>query len=35
MTRHLLGRKPYSQCSYEKVITGEAHLQSVLQDEEH
>jgi hypothetical protein len=35
MTRHLSGPKPYSQRNYEKVITGEAHLQSVLQDEEH
>jgi hypothetical protein len=35
MTRHLSDPKPYSQRSYEKVITGEAHLQSILQDEEH
>jgi hypothetical protein len=35
MTRHLSGHKPYSQRSYEKAITGEAHLQFVLQDEEH
>jgi hypothetical protein len=35
MTRHLSGPKPYSQRSYKKVITVEAHLQSVLQDEEH
>ena len=27
------GSKPYAQCSYEKVITGEAHVQAFLQDE--
>jgi len=27
---HLSGSKPFSQCSYEKVITGEAHLQAFL-----
>jgi hypothetical protein len=35
MTRHFAGPKTYSQRNYENVITGEAHLQSVLQDEEH
>jgi hypothetical protein len=35
MTRYLSGPKPYSQRNYEKVITGEAHIQSVLQDEEY
>jgi len=29
----LSGSKPYAQRSYEKVITGEAHLQAFLQDE--
>ena len=29
-TTHLSGAKPYGQCNYEKVITGEAHLQAFL-----